>query len=111
MQSYAQTVKPIPVACITVADSHMLRRMQNRGEKLVIKLYMEARSLGTKVSRNTLVDIRGSTYPEKKVVIGGHIDSWDVGQGAMDDGGGAIMSWNTLVILKALGLRPRRTLE
>lgn len=77
----------------------------------MIKLYMEAHSLGTKVSRNTMVDIRGSSYPEKKVIIGGHIDSWDVGQGAMDDGGGAIMSWNTLVILKALGLRPRRTLE
>lgn len=77
----------------------------------MIKLYMEAHSLGTKVSRNTMVDIRGSSYPEKKVIIGGHIDSWDVGQGAMDDGGGAIMSWNALVILKALGLRPRRTLE
>lgn len=111
MQSYEETVKKIPVACITPQDAHMLTRMQNRGESIVIHLKMDARNLEPKTSRNTIAEIRGHTHPDKVVVVSGHLDSWDVGQGAMDDGGGAFLSWNSLVVLKALGLRPKRTMR
>lgn len=72
---------------------------------------MEARTLPNTVSRNTIVDITGSLYPEKVVVVSGHLDSWDVGQGAMDDGGGAFISWYTPTLLKHLNLRPKRTVR
>lgn len=81
------------------------------GEKLVIKIYMEAESLPPVKSRNTIANIVGAQNPNKVVVVSGHLDSWDVGQGAMDDGGGAFISWNSLRILKALNLRPRRTIR
>lgn len=111
MQTYRDGVKEIPVACISPQDAHMLRRMQNRGEQLVINLKMNAKTYDPTISRNTIAEIRGNAYPDKVVVVSGHIDSWDVGQGAMDDGGGSFISWNSLVVLKSLGLRPRRTLR
>ncbi|KAI5631307.1 peptidase family m28 domain-containing protein [Phthorimaea operculella] len=64
-----------------------------------------------KISRNTLIDLKGRESPEKLVIVSGHIDSWDVGQGAMDDGGGLIASWAVPVVLKRLNLRPKRTIR
>lgn len=65
----------------------------------------------TAMSRNTLIDYLGTEHPEQLVIVSGHIDSWDVGQGAMDDGGGVFVSWAAPVILKRLNLKPRRTLR
>lgn len=110
-QDYDDNTKKIPTACITAEDAHMLRRMQKRGDKIVIKLQMDAKNLPSAISRNTVVEIEGSVYPKNVVVVSGHIDSWDVGQGAMDDGGGFMMSWNALAILKSLNLKPKRTLR
>lgn len=63
------------------------------------------------MSRNTISDITGTERPEEIVLISGHLDSWDVGQGAMDDGAGAFIAWRTVSILKELGLKPRRTIR
>lgn len=78
---------------------------------LEINLKMEAKNLPSTVSRNVIADFRGSTNPEKIVVVSGHIDSWDVGQGAMDDGGGIFISWQALKLLKYLNYKPRRTVR
>lgn len=78
---------------------------------LEINLKMEATNLPPTVSRNVVAELRGSRNPEKVVVVSGHIDSWDVGQGAMDDGGGAFVSWQALKLLKHLNYRPRRTIR
>lgn len=110
-QTYEDKGPKIPTACITIEDAKMLYRMQCRGEKLVILLKMDAKNLEKAVSRNTVVEIKGSSTPEKVILVSGHLDSWDVGQGAMDDGGGAFLSWNSLVVLKELGLRPKRTIR
>lgn len=72
---------------------------------------MQAKNLPNKVSRNVIAELKGSEAPEKVVVISGHIDSWDVGQGAMDDGGGAFISWQALKLLKHLNYKPRRTVR
>lgn len=72
---------------------------------------MEAKNLPDTTSRNIVAEINGTTNPEKVVVVSGHIDSWDVGQGAMDDGGGAFVSWEALKLLKHLNLRARRTIR
>jgi len=62
-------------------------------------------------SRNAIAELAGSERPEEVVVLGGHIDSWDVGQGAVDDGGGAIAAWEAVRLMKELGLRPKRTVR
>lgn len=111
MQSYNDNVTRIPTACITVEDAAMLQRMQDRGQNIKIFLKMEAKNEAPVVSRNTVVEVTGQTEPENVVLLSGHLDSWDVGMGAMDDGGGAFISWYSTVVLKSLGLRPKRTVR
>lgn len=81
------------------------------GKRITIRITMEANQLPDVESRNVVAEIIGSSKPNKVVVVSGHIDSWDVGQGAMDDGGGAFSSWASLVLLKTLNLRPKRTIR
>lgn len=76
-----------------------------------MRLKTEAYTFNESTSRNTVAEVEGSEEPEKVVLVSGHLDSWDVGIGAMDDGGGAFISWYALVVLKSLGLRPKRTLR
>jgi carboxypeptidase Q len=101
----------IPTAAITVEDAMMLRRMQDRGQQPRLTLRMEARTLPDAPSRNVVAELRGSERPDEVVVLGGHIDSWDVGQGAMDDAGGVVAAWEVVRLMKQLGLRPRRTVR
>ncbi len=107
--SYDDEVPRIPHAAITAEDARMLHRMQDRGERISVHLKMEAQTLPDAPSRNAIAEIRGSELPDEVVVLGGHIDSWDVGQGAMDDGGGSVAAWEAVRLMQRLGLRPRRT--
>jgi carboxypeptidase Q len=108
---YSDSVPRIPHAALTVEDAMMLHRMQDRGEKIVVRLRMAAQTLPDRESRNVMGELVGSERPDEVVVMGGHIDSWDVGQGAMDDGGGVVAAWEALRVLQRLGLRPRRTIR
>ena len=89
----------------------MLHRFQDRGERVVVTLTMGARTLPDARSRNVVAELPGAERPDEVVVLGGHIDSWDVGQGAMDDGGGAIAAWEAVRLIHVLGLKPRRTIR
>ncbi len=109
--AYDSTVTRIPAAALTVEDAMMLHRMQDRGERITVTLKMGARTLPDAPSRNVVAELVGRERPEEIVVMGGHIDSWDVGSGAMDDGGGVIIAWEALRLMKELGLRPRRTVR
>ncbi|CAG9791824.1 unnamed protein product [Diatraea saccharalis] len=109
-QNYGENVTKIPTAAITLEDADLIRRFYNRGEKVVLNIKMFS-TYDTKISRNTLIDYKGTENPEKLVIVSGHIDSWDVGQGAMDDGGGLFISWAVPVILKRLNLKPKRTIR
>lgn len=111
IQEYQDGVPKIPTACITVEDAEMMSRIASRGNRIVIHLKMGARNYPDADSFNTVAEIIGSKYPEQVVLVSGHLDSWDVGQGAMDDGGGAFISWEALSLIKDLGLRPKRTLR
>jgi carboxypeptidase Q len=111
MAPYDTTVKAIPAAAITMEDAAMLHRMQNRGQKIVIRLEMAAHFLPDSPSRNVMGEITGREKPDELVVFGGHIDSWDVGFGAVDDGGGVVIAWEAVRLLKKLGLKPRRTIR
>jgi carboxypeptidase Q len=108
---YDSTVTRIPHAAITSEDASMLHRMQERGERIVLTLRMEAKTLPDVQSRNVVAEIRGWEKPDEVIVFGGHIDSWDVGRGAMDDAGGCVAAWEALRIMKKLGIRPRRTIR
>lgn len=109
--AYVDGVPKIPAAAITIEDSEMIKRMTERGQKVVVTLNMEAQTLPDADSRNIIVELRGYEKPDEIVVMGGHIDSWDVGTGAMDDAGGCIVTWEALRLMKQLGLRPRRTIR
>jgi carboxypeptidase Q len=108
---YDTTVARIPAAALSVEDAMMLHRMSDRGDKLVVTLRMSAQTLPDVPSRNVVAEIIGSEKPDEVVVLGGHIDSWDVGQGAMDDGGGSVAAWEAVRLIKRLGLKPRRTVR
>ncbi len=108
---YEEGVRKIPHGAITVEDALLLQRLQDRGETIIIRLKMGAHSRGDALSRNVVAEIAGREQPEEVVVMGGHIDSWDVGQGAIDDGGGCVAAWEALRLLRKLNLRPRRTVR
>ncbi len=109
--AYVDTVKKIPYAAITLEDAAMFQRIQDRGGKITVKLKMDARFLPDSWSRNIVAELPGSEYPDEVIVLGGHIDSWDVGQGAMDDAGGCVAAWEAVRLIKELGLRPKRTIR
>ena len=108
---YADDVRRIPHAAITVEHAELLHRMQDRGERIELLLKMNAQTLPDAPSRNVMAEVTGSEFPNEVVVLGGHIDSWDVGQGAMDDAGGVVAAWEAVRLIKELGLRPRRTIR
>jgi carboxypeptidase Q len=108
---YADSLRKIPHAAITPEDAEALHRMQELGSPARLRLTMEASTLPDAPSLNVLGEIRGRETPDEVVVIGGHIDSWDVGQGAHDDAGGCVAAWEALRLLKELGLTPRRTVR
>jgi carboxypeptidase Q len=109
--SYEDGVRRIPHAAISVEDAMMLHRLQERGQRIEVHLRMEAQTLPDAPSRNVVGEIVGRERPDEVVVLGGHIDSWDVGQGAMDDGGGVVAAWEAVRLLRELGLQPRRTIR
>lgn len=108
---YDTAVAPIPAAALSVEDAMLLRRLATRGERVVVRLEMSARTLPDAQSRNVVAELVGREKPDEIVVLGGHIDSWDVGQGAMDDAGGSVAAWEAVRVLQRLGLRPRRTIR
>jgi len=109
--SYAEGQPQIPAAAVATEDAARLERMFNRGTKVRLKLMMEAKFLPEADSANVVGEIRGRELPNEVVVIGGHFDSWDVGTGSTDDGGGCVATWEALRLMKKLNLRPRRTVR
>ena len=108
---YDSALTRIPAAAVSVEDAMMLHRLQDLGERVVVTLRMGAAMLPDVQSRNVVAELRGRERPDEVVVVGGHIDSWDVGQGVMDDAGGSFAAWEVVRLLKQLGLRPRRTVR
>jgi carboxypeptidase Q len=101
----------IPAAAIAAEDANRIARLSARGRRVRIRLNMEARSERDVESANVVGEIRGRERPDEIVLLGGHIDSWDVGAGASDDGVGCVVTWEALRLMKLLGLQPRRTVR
>lgn len=111
MAAYSDTLPRIPAAAVSLEDAAMMRRLADRGERITLRLTMGAQTLPDRLSHNVIGEIRGRERPDEVVVIGGHLDSWDVGTGAHDDGGGCVISMEALRLIRALGLQPRRTIR
>ena len=101
----------IPVAAISIEAAELLQRTYDRSARPTLRLKMEAKFLPDAESANVIAELKGTEKPDEIVLISGHYDSWDVGQGAHDDGGGCIVAWEAARLLKELGLRPRRTIR
>jgi carboxypeptidase Q len=109
--NYEKDVPKIPTAAIPTEDADRFDRMVKRGQKVVLRLKMDAHFLDDAPSANLVGELTGSEKPEEVVLLGCHIDSWDPGTGAMDDGGGCVVTWEAVRILKNLGLKPKRTVR
>jgi hypothetical protein len=109
---YGDAETKIPTAAISVEAAEMMARLQARGIPIKVRLKMQAEmSDALAPSANVVAELRGREKPDEIVIISGHLDSWDVGQGAHDDGGGCVTAIETLNLLRRLDLRPRRTIR
>lgn len=107
---YEDGVKKIPAAAITVEDAGLLARLSKRG-LVKVNLRMGAKTYPDAPSVNVIGEIRGSEKPDEIILVGGHIDSWDVGSGSHDDGSGVVVAMEALAVIKRLGLKPKRTIR
>jgi hypothetical protein len=108
---YDEAQPKIPSAALSVEDALMLGRFAAQKIPIKIHLEMAAHEDPDADSGDVMGEITGREHPEEVVVLGGHIDSWDVGRGAQDDGSGIIASLQAVALIKKLGLQPRRTIR
>ena len=109
--SYDEATPKVPAVTISTAAANRLSEMLQKDPDLQFHFVTSARMLAPVVSHNVLAEIRGSEKPEEVIVVGGHLDSWDLSVGAHDDGAGCAQSIEVLRLIKALGLKPKRTIR
>jgi carboxypeptidase Q len=109
--SYAPGQAQIPAAAVSIEDANRIARLTARGRPVRMRLLLESRNEPDADSANVVGEIRGREKPNEIVLLGGHLDSWDVGSGASDDGVGCIVTWEALRLMKKLGIKPRRTVR
>ncbi|WP_371395396.1 M20/M25/M40 family metallo-hydrolase [Fretibacter rubidus] len=108
---YAEDVAPIPIGALSAPDADQLERTLDRGETVRIKLTMTPRAVGELPSGNVIGEIVGTEKPEEIIIISGHLDSWDLGTGALDDGAGIGIAFGAAKVLMESGLKPKRTIR
>ena len=109
--TYEKDAPRIPAAAITAEDADLIARLSEAGTAPAVRLRLGCRTLPDARSHNVVADLRGRERPDEVVLIGAHLDSWDLGTGAHDDGAGVVMVMDALRVLKTLGLVPRRTIR
>lgn len=109
--SYDADKPKIPTAGISDEDALMIQRLLSAGTSVQVRLTLNDRQEPDFESHNVIGELRGREKPGEVVLVGGHLDSWDIGQGAQDDGSGAMGALEAVLLIKRLGLRPRRTIR
>ncbi|WP_254245151.1 M20/M25/M40 family metallo-hydrolase [Hymenobacter sp. BRD67] len=109
--SYGDTPTKVPGAALSTLAADQLSQLLAADPALQFELEMSCQMLPDEKSYNVIGEVRGSKYPEQVITVGGHLDSWDLAQGAHDDGTGVVQSMEALRLLKAAGLRPERTVR
>jgi carboxypeptidase Q len=108
---YATNAPPIPAAAMSVPDAEQLDRLAAMGKPIRIRLLLTPHVLGPATSQNVVADLRGREKPDEIVLLGAHLDSWDQGTGALDDGAGVAIVMGAAKLIHALPQRPRRTIR
>src|SRR2546430_4839947 len=107
---YPNDAPKIPAGAVTAEDADLIADLARQGP-VKMKLILTPQQLPDAESYNVIADIKGSEYPEQVIIVSGHLDSWDLGTGAIDDGAGVAASMHVAQLIKRLGLRPRRTIR
>jgi len=107
---YKEDINRIPAAAISSLESHNLHELLKKG-KVEFEMRMDCKLLEPVVQANVIGEIKGSIYPDRIIVIGGHLDSWDIGEGAHDDGTGVVQSIEVLRLMKQAGYKPACTIR
>lgn len=107
---YADGVPRIPAAAVSAEDADLIADLASQGRTRV-RFTLTPRSLPDAKSHNVIAELKGSELPDEIVVVGGHLDSWDLGTGALDNATGVAVSMQALHLIKQLGLKPRRTIR
>jgi carboxypeptidase Q len=108
---YKLNLPKIPGSAISTRDADFLSQLLKDNSDLLLSIEMDCGMEGEVISHNVIGEIRGTENPEKVIVVGGHLDSWDLGEGAHDDGAGCMQAIETLRLFQALKLRPKNTLR
>jgi carboxypeptidase Q len=107
---YVEGVEKIPAAAITAEDASLLARLTKQGH-VTMHLTLTPQTLPPRTSYNVIADWKGSEHPEQVVIVSGHLDSWDLGTGAIDDGSGIVTAMEAIQLLQSLNIHPRRTIR
>lgn len=110
-QHYKKGVNKIPAAAISIEGAELLSNKLKKDPGLKIRLEMDCKNLEEKTSHNVIGEIRGSEFPKEVIVVSGHLDSWDKGQGAHDDGAGCVQAIEVMNLLYQVRYRPKRTIR
>ena len=110
MTVYSDKVPKIPAAAVTAEDADLLKTLAGQGP-VTMHLTLTPQTFPDATGYNVIADWKGSEHPEQVVIVSGHLDSWDLGTGAIDDGAGVAVSMQTIHLLKQLNLHPRRTVR
>ena len=110
MTIYSDKVQKIPAAAVTAEDADLLKHLAAQGP-VTMHLTLTPQTLPDATGYNVIADWKGTEHPEQVVIVSGHLDSWDLGTGAIDDGAGVAVSMQTIHLLKQLNLHPRRTVR
>lgn len=102
---------PIPAVGIGLQDADLLSALLEREGKVRVNLSLNCQYLGKRTAHTVIGEIRGSEFPDEIILVGGHLDAWDLGEGAHDDGAGCVQAMEVLHLLKRLGIRPKRTIR
>lgn len=108
---YEEGVKKIPAVAVSTNDANLLSDLLSQDKNLKLYIRTTCEMLPDVLSYNVVGEIKGTANPEEYVIVGGHLDSWDLGDGSHDDGAGCVQSIEALRILKTLGYKPKRTLR
>jgi hypothetical protein len=107
---YVPDVAKIPAAAAASEDIDTIAALAQQG-KVRMHLLLTPQTLPDVESANVVADIKGTEHPEEIVLVGGHLDSWDLGRGAIDDGSGVSSAMQVIATIKQLGLKPKRTIR
>jgi hypothetical protein len=111
MMRYEEGVPKIPGMAISVKDAMQLNELLKKDGKVTARMKLDCQIFPDTISYNVIGEIRGSEFPDEIIVVGGHLDSWDIGEGAHDDGAGIVQSIEVLRLMKLMNYTPKRTIR